>query len=74
MWSHTSAAHNIQNSDFVFLAGHVIKIEVTEKQLIYTNESDKKEKRIPILLTEHEWTQACFCVNLCSAGDAATIL
>lgn len=74
MWSHTSAAHNIKNSEFTFSEGQIIKIVVTEKELVYTNETSKTDKKIPISLTEHEWTQACFCVNLCSVGDAATIL
>ena len=33
-----------------------------------------KTHKLPIQLTEAEWAEACFCVNLCSAGDSATIV
>lgn len=43
--------------------------------MIYTNESQQnKVCKLPILLNENEWKEACFCVNLCSLGDAATIV
>lgn len=74
-WSHAFAANNIQNSNFGFAEGHVIKVEVNENELVFTNESQQnKQCKLPILLNESEWKEVCFCVNLCSAGDAATIL
>ena len=48
---------------------------MNENELIYTNESQQnKVCKLPILLNENEWKEACFCVNLCSLGDAATIV
>ena len=48
---------------------------MNETELIFTNESQQnKVGKLPIKLNEDEWKEACFCVNLCSIGDAATIL
>jgi hypothetical protein len=50
-WSHAFAANNIQNSSFTFVEGNIIKVEVTETELIYTNESQQnKVCRLPLAL------------------------
>ena len=48
-------------------------METDENELLFVNETNKKEYKMKISLTEEEWKQACFCVFLELKGDSASI-
>ena len=48
-------------------------METDENELLFVNETKKKEHRMKISLTEEEWKQACFCVLLELKGDSISI-
>jgi hypothetical protein len=52
----------------------VIEVETSEDELWFRNEANKKEFKMKMRLTEEEWQQACFCVNLAGVGDSVSIM
>jgi hypothetical protein len=51
----------------------VIEVETNEDKLWFRNETNKKEFKMKIRLTEDEWQQACFCVQLIGKGNSVSI-
>lgn len=42
--------------------------------LLFKNETNGEEFELDIRLTEEEWKEACFCVELFGQGDSVKIL
>ena len=61
-YSHSHKEHNYVSTDFKYSVGEVIRVETDENELLFVNETNKKEHRMKISLTEEEWKQVCFCV------------
>ncbi len=52
----------------------MIEVKTNEDELLFVNETKKREQRLKLSLTEEEWKQACFCVRLDSGNDSVSIL
>ena len=72
--SHSNKENNNVLTGFQFDRDDVIRVETNEKELLFTNETKKWEHKMKIELTEEEWKEACFCVNLYEAEDSVSIL
>ncbi len=65
----TSFSHNIKEQNFVltkfdYKAGDVVRVETNGDKLLFLNERNKKEHRLELKMSEDEWKQAFFCVEL----------
>jgi hypothetical protein len=61
-------------TDFSYEVGDVIGVDTNDHELLFVNETKKKEQRLKLNLTEDEWKQACFCVLLNSEQDSISIM
>ncbi len=64
---------NSVSTDFKYGVGDVIRVETNEDELLFVNEMKEQEYRLKLSLTEDEWKQACFCVELNGEGDSVSI-
>jgi hypothetical protein len=61
-------------SEFKYGVGDVVRVETREGELLWVNETKKKEQRMEIELGEEEWKSACFGVRLGCREDIVEIL
>ena len=73
-YSHSNKEQNYVGTDFKYEVGDVIRVETKEEVLLFVNETKKKEWTLKLSLTEDEWKQACFCVELDCKNDTASIM
>jgi hypothetical protein len=52
----------------------VIGVETNEDELLFVNETKKREHRLKLNLTDDEWGQVCFCVCLSGNEDSVSIV
>ncbi len=73
-FSHSIDFRNNVGTNYQFNEGDVIEVTVkNEQELMFTNESKRWVYTTKIILTEKEWTEACFCVYL-SKGNSVQII
>lgn len=52
----------------------VIRVETNTNELLFVNETKNMEYQLKLNLTEDQWKQACFCVQLDCQDDSVSIL
>ncbi len=73
-FSHSNKEQNCVVKDFKYDVGDVIRVETRDEVLLFVNETKKKERTLKLSLTEDEWKQACFCVQLPCNNDSVSIM
>ena len=73
-FSHSNKEHNRVSTGFKYGKGDLIEVETNEDELWFRNETRKWEFKMKMRLTEEEWQQACFCVELGGKADSVSIL
>jgi hypothetical protein len=61
---HSDKEQNGVETDFKYSSGDVILVSRNGDELLWMNETKKKEFKMKVKLTADEWNQACFCVYL----------
>ena len=73
--SHSNKEQNcVVKTEFKYGVGDVIEVKTNEDELLFVNETKKREQRLKLSLTEEEWKQACFCVRLGGQDASVSIL
>jgi hypothetical protein len=73
-YSHSNKKQNYVVTKFESGIGDVVRVETSEDELLFVNEKKKREHRMKLNLTEDEWKQACFCVQLDRKNDSISII
>ncbi len=73
-YSHSKKEQNDVQTDFVYDEGDVIRVMTNVDELLFVNETRKKEFRQKIKMREDEWKEASFCVRLYGDGESVEIL
>lgn len=54
--------------------GDVIRVMTNVDEMLFVNETRKKEFRQKMKMREDEWKEVCFCVRLYGDGECVEIL
>ncbi len=73
-YSHSNKEQNDVSSEFKYEVGDVVGVKTNEDELLFVNETKKREHRLKLSLTEEEWKKACFCAHLDSKNDSVSIV
>ena len=73
-WSHSSSEDNIHSCLFTFKQDDVVEVVLEPTQMIFRVNDSANIFKLKVEYSAEEWPQVCFCVNLCSQGDAVEIV
>lgn len=73
-YSHSSKENNGVETSFKYDEGNIIEVKTSEDELVFLNETKKRQFRMAMKLTEKEWEQSRFCINLVGDGASVSIL